>query len=866
VKEKKNKPPRIAEWLLYYLVNKEEREFISGDLKEFYLEMFGSSGRLKANLWYWGQIVKSFYHFLKDSNYWRIAMFKSYLKTAVRNLKRQKGYTFIKISGLAIGLAVCILLLLYIWDELSFDRFHKNADNIYRLIYYSNNSNQSYPWVAPQVSQMLLDNFPEIREATRILPRDGRMIKYKDDRFKENDFIYADDSFFNIFSFELKSGNPETVLKQPFSIVITESIAHKYFGNKNPIGEVFDVENENEYTITGVMSDIPANSHFNCNFVATLVESDTVFGASWMQNWGWQNFLVYGLFQDNFSKSEFEKKCTILLTEHLDPNDNNIPHYTLQRMKDIHLYSAHLGGDIRPQGDINYVLIFSGIGVLILLIACFNYIYLLTANAASRAVEVGIKKVIGATRKQLAGQFFSESIVVLFFAMFLSFIIVILCLPLFNALTGKLLSLTALLNIWIIAGIIGMVLITGLISGSYPALVISAFQPVRVIKGIFGFGKSKFSFNRILVVIQFSISAILIICSAFMFRQMHFIRNRKLGFNKEHIVVLQNHERDNRQKYELFKNTLLQNNRILSVASASRVPSDDLNNGGGIWHEGLTDGIVIRIVHVDFDYFETIGINTALYGRLFSAQLETDVNDAIILNETCVRRLELQQAPVGKTVRFGWPDSDRTIVGIVKDFHFESLYEDFRPTAFVIHYPMCSRIMVKIKSSDIHKTLAHIEETWKDLYPSWTYEYSFMDDRFEQIYHSEKRTFQLMGYFSLLAVFIACLGLYGLASFTTKRRFKEIGVRKVLGASITQIIALLSRDFIKWVIIANIIAYPIAWYAMDKWFQHFAFHTELVWWIFALAGLCTIFIALFTVSWQSFCAAARAPVDALKYE
>ena len=806
MRQRNIKPPRLAKWLFDRIAKSEEKRTIAADMEEFFSELIEEDGRLKAAFWYWGQILGSILVLVKNLIYWRYAMFKNYLKTAMRNLKKQKGYTFIKISGLAIGMAVCILLSLYIQDELSFDKFHRNADNIYRVI--NNNINSTY--VAPQVSQLLLDNYPEIIESTRIFPREGILVQYNNESFNENDLFYADNSFFKIFSFELKSGEAETVLNQPFSIVITESIANKYFGDKDPIGQVLRVENENDYTITGVMSDIPANSHFNCNFVATLVDADKVFGASLMQNWGWQNFLVYALFQDNFSKSAVEAKYTTLFYKYMKADHPNLPHITLQNLKDIHLYSAYLDNDIQPQGDINYVLIFSGIGVLILLIACFNYIYLLTANATTRAVEVGIKKVIGATRKQLAWQFFSESILILIFSLLISFLIAVSCLPVFNSLTGKLLSLTALLNKTMIAGIIGMVVITGLVAGSYPALFISAFQPIHVIKGFAGFGKAKFRFNRILVVIQFSISAILIICSVFMFRQLHFIQNRELGFDKEHIVVLQNHEPENRQKYELFKSTFLQNSNVTSIASASRVPSGDLNNWGGFKHEGLTSDVNMRVVHVSFDYFKTIGINNALYGRLFSKQLESDVSEAVILNEAAVNKLEIKKASVGKKIHLSWPNSDRTVVGVVKDFHFESLYEDIHPVAFVIHYPKCWRIMVKINSSNIDETLALIEKTWKDLYPSWTYEYSFMDDCFEQIYHSEKRTFQLMGCFSLLAIFIACLGLFGLVSFTTKRRFKEIGVRKVLGASINQIIALLSRDFVKWVIIANIIAWPIA--------------------------------------------------------
>lgn len=857
-----HKPPFIAEVLLKLFLPQHEVEYLLGDYQDIYSQLAETEGTLSAWLWYWRQVIKTTPVYILHSFYWGIIMFKNYFITALRDIKRQKIFAFIKIAGLSIGIAVCILLSLYIYDEISFDRFHKNADNIYRIINKANNST----YVAPQVSQLMKDNFPEISETSRILPRDEVVVRYKEEQFNEKDFIYTDENFFKIFSFELKNGDPETVLKQPFSIVITENIALKYFGNNNPIGEKFEIENEHDYTITGVAYDFPANSHFNCNFIATLVDADKVFGASLMQNWGWENFLVYSLFRENFSITEFEKKTNTLLMQHIDSNDEIKPSITLQALKDIHLYSNHLVNDIRIQGDINYVLIFSGIGILILLTACFNYIYLVTANSATRSLEVGIKKVIGATKKQIARQFFGESIVVLILALLISLCIVVLSLPFFNSLTGKSLSAAALLNNTIIAGILILGLITGFIAGSYPALYISAISPIKAIKGTGDFSKTKFSFNRILVVIQFTFSVILIISSIFMFRQLQFIQNKKLGFDKEQIVVVNNFEPDKIQNFELFKNTLLQNKHISSISSADRIPSNDLNNWCSFKTDKMTAKINMPIVHVSYDYFKTLGINKPSSGRFFSEELKTDLSDAIILNESAVNKLALQKSPVGNKIKLTWPNSTRTVVGVVKDFHFESLYQDIKPAAFVIHYPACWKMMIKIKPSNIEETLENIEKTWKNIYPSWTYEYHFMDDRFEQIYNSEKRTFQLMGYFSLLAIFISCLGLYGLATFTTKRRFKEIGMRKVLGASITGVVVLLGKDFTKWVLIANIIAWPVTYFAIEKWFESFAYHTNMSWWIFFFGGIISLLLAITTVGYQAIKAATINPVDSLKNE
>lgn len=787
-------------------------------------------------------------------------MFKFYLKTAVRNLFKFKSISSINIIGLSVGMAVCILLMLYVQDELSFDRYHQHSDRIFRIL-----ENDS-PYISPQVSEIASVNFPEIERSARILVRDQCMIQYKEKQFIEKQFSYADPDLFSIFSFKLKKGDLATVLKSPFSIVISEAIAFKYFAEEDPIGKVLRLENEHDYTITGVMEEMPHNSHFRYNILATLASSDQVFGSEAMSSWGWRNIITYLLIQEDFSQTSFEKKLSQFIAENRSFDEDERPStYTLQALNDIHLYSGFIDNDIQAQGNISYVLIFSGIGALILLIACFNYVNLLTANATTRAKEVGIKKVVGSTRNQLVIQFLGESIVVLMISLYFAIVLSYLCLPIFNALTSKSLSLAILFSPRMVLSILGILVITSLLSGFYPAFVLSSFQPVKTLKGMKSDGHTKLNFGRVTVCGQFTISIILIICALFMVRQLHFLKTEKLGYNKEHIIVTEIHDTEELHKYEILKNELLQNSNVISVTAASRIPSDDLNNWGGLQLPGQSEWINMPFVHVNFDYFRTFGIS-ASQGRLFSSQMETDGDQALILNEMAIKKLGLDQDVIGKSIQISWPYSNRKVIGIVKDFHFESLYHPILPVAFVISPTQCWKIAVKVSAVHLNETLSFIEKTWEVFYPEWIFGYQFVDERVRQYYESEEKTFQLMGYFTFLAIFVACLGLFGLVSFIIKRRFKEIAIRKVLGAPVASLFALLSGKLLWGILLANLVAWPIAWYALNQWLQNFAFHTSLSWWIFIAAGMSVMAVALLTLSWQTLRAARMNPIDSLKYE
>jgi len=860
MKKQIKSPPKLAEWLVTAIANRKDKRAIIGDLEEEYYFNAKSHGIFYAYLWYWSLVVISLPSFIMNLIFWSITMFKHNLKTAVRNLGKFKSISSINIVGLSAGMAVCILLMLYVQDELSYDRFHQHSDRIFRILENDN------PYISPQVSEIASVNFPEIERSARILVRDQCLVQYEEKKFIEKQFCFTDPNLFSIFSFKLKNGDPATVLKQPFSIVISEAIAQKYFGEENPIGKVLKLQNELDYTITGLMEEMPYNSHFRYSILATLTSSDQVFGLERMSSWGWRNIITYLLVQDSFSGTSFGKKLSTFVSENRDYNEGENPStYTVQALEDIHLYSGFIDNDIQVQGNISYVLIFSGIGILILLIACFNYVNLLTANATTRAKEVGIKKVVGSSRNQLVRQFIGESIVILMIALSFAFALSYLCLPLFNILTGKTLSLAILFSSRMVLSILGILVFTSLLSGFYPAFVLSSFQPAKTLKSSKSSGHTKLSFGRVIVGGQFTISIILIACALFMAKQLHFLQTEKLGYNKEHIIITDFYDTEESQKYEILKNELLQNSNITSITAASRFPSDDLNNWGAIQLPGQSEFVNMPFVHVNFDYFKTFGIS-AMQGRLFSNKMETDGAQALILNEIALKKLGLNQEVIGKSVQITWPYSKREIIGVVKDFHFESLYNSIQPVAFVISPEKCWKMAIKVRASHLNETLTFIENKWKTFYPEWVFKHQFVDERVGRYYDSEKRTFQLMSYFTFLAIFVACLGLFGLVSFIIKRRFKEIAVRKVLGAPIINIFKLLTGELLWGILLANLIAWPIAWYVLNKWLQNFAYRTSLSLWIFLVASISVMAIALLTMSWQTFRAARINPVDSLKYE
>jgi len=784
-------------------------------------------------------------------------MIKNYFKIAFANLIKSRVYSLISISSLSIGMAVSILLLIYVADELSYDRYNENADNIYRLC------KETDPYQAPQIAKLLDDKLPQIKEYARIFPRDDMVVEYKEQKFNEPLTAFVDADLLQMFSFKFKFGNAETALEQPETIVISEKAAQKYFGNENPIGKVLILNNEYKGTITGVIEDMPHNSHFRYDFLITLAGANNLFGEKMMNDWGWQNFLVYFEMQDQFSKPEVEANISELI-KNLQGDEAPLQIFKLQNLKDIHLYSSYMSNDIQPQNSITYVLIFSAIGLLILLIACFNYINLLTANSTTRVTEIGVRKTFGASRSQLANQFVSESIIVFFISLLFALFLVNLSLPIFNSLAGKELSILSLINGNIILGITGMMIVLGVLAGWYPAFILSSYSPTKVMKSNKSMG-SGFQMKKVLVGAQFTIVIVLIASSLIMLRQINFLQNKTLGFDKEYVLVANVNDYGDEAKYISLKQALLEQSIVKSVSTASRVPSGDLNNWGAAMPTEQTEWITLPTVHVQFDYFKTLGIK-ATQGRLFSDQLKTDITESLILNEAAVKHLGIQGDPIGQKIKCAWPMSDRIIVGIVDDIHFESLHDEIKPVLFVIFQKWCSRLIVKVNPSNANDAINTLRETSIKIYPDEMFDFRFLDVRLKQLYQKDEKTFQLMGYFAAIAIFLASIGLFGMASFIMTSRTKEIGVRKINGAAVSEIMKMLNASFVKWMAVAFIIATPIAYYGMNKWLENFAFKTTLSWWIFVLSGIISLVIVLLTVSGLTYRAARRNPIEALRYE
>jgi len=785
-------------------------------------------------------------------------LIKNYLKIALRNIKKHTWYSFINIAGLAIGMTCCILILLWVQDELSYDRFHENASDIYRVIQDINFADHSTTWTITQgpLGPSLKKDFPEIINATRITGR-GLRLTYNDRSFDEVVGM-ADPSIFEMFTFPLIKGNPATALSDPNSIVLTEEMAEKYFGDENPIGKTIQADNEYDFLVSGVLKKIPDNSHLQFDFIIPFI-----FGRELnytVDRWGNSQFRTYVQIQKGIPVQEVIQKISGYLYE--KPTIEKDARLNLQPLTRIHLHSNYEFDT--AHGDITYVALFSLVAFFILFIACSNFMNLATARSGNRAKEVGMRKVAGAHRSSIIKQFFGESILLAFIALFFSLIIVKLLLPAFSNLAAKELSMNISGNLSGLLMLFGIALLTGIISGSYPAIFLSSFQPVKVLKGSLRSGQKGSVFRKILVVTQFSLTILLIICTGVVHNQLNYLRNKKLGYDKEHMIYM-GMRGDMRANFDTLKNELLINSNISGVTASSNVPTYGYTFSNSLWRwEGQNpdEEILMRAVFIDYDYFKTFGMEIA-EGRSYSKEFSTDTTEAIIVNEAAVKAMRMK-SPLGK--RLSINEQNFQIIGVVKNYNFRSLRQGIDPLILLFE-PQASRVLfAKLKSDNISQTIGYIEKIREKFAPGYPSNYHFLDEALDDLYRSEERVGTIFRYFSVLAIFISCLGLFGLASFMAEQRTKEIGIRKVLGATVSNIIFLLSKEFAKWILVANIIVWPIAYYAANKWLQGFAYRTTIGLWIFILAAAMVLFIALLTVSYQSFKAATANPIDSLKYE
>jgi putative ABC transport system permease protein len=807
-------------------------------------------------------------------------MIYNYLKIAVRNLLKYKFISFINLFGLTIGLTCCLLILSYILNELSFDKYNKNAGNIYRVTRLFRNpetraSSLNLGTIAPPFGPLLINDFKEINKVTRLVDNSPAPLRYEEKMFNEQNVFFADEHLFDFFDVNVIKGNPAKALIDPYSVMLTDEMAKKYFGNEDPMNKVIKMNNQFNLRVTGIYKPFPANAHMHPAIMISFntLKDTAVYGEENLRtNWGNNSFFTFILVSKDFDPKKLEAQFPAFLDRHIHEGGkfktSDWTALNLQKLTDIHLYS-HTDYEAEENGDIKRVYVFSAIALFILLIACINYMNLSTARSVLRAKEIGIRKTVGAQRKEIIAQFLSESVMISWVAMILAFTITWLVLPWLNKLSGQSLSIDILLRWQILAAMCLIPFIVGIISGIYPSLFMSSFQPVKVLKGLFKAGGANISFRKVLVTAQFTISIILIVSTAVVFKQLKYMQDKSLGFNREHIVTLPYSGALN-ENFESFRNELISNSNIKNVARSSRIPTGRLLDAMGT-QINRGDSLVpanadIKFVVADQEFLSTYSIKI-VSGRDFSKDYSTDTS-AFLINEAAAQVLGLKsnEDAIGKDLTYG----NRTgkVLGVINDFHFESMHQKILP--IILFVPISAfayrRISVKIAGNNIPAALTKIETTWKKFLPETPYEFTFLDENFKRLYNSEQKQKSIFTIFACIAIFIACLGLFGLSAFAITQRIKEIGIRKVLGANVTTIVTLLSKDFLKLVIIAAVIAFPVAWWAMNKWLQDFAYRINIPWWIFLLAGIVAALVALITISFQAIKAAVANPVKNLRTE
>jgi putative ABC transport system permease protein len=786
-------------------------------------------------------------------------MLENYLKTAIRNILRHKGFSSINIFGLAIGMACCVVLFLYVQSELSFDRFHENSERIYRVISQSERDGQMdrFAKTPAPLAPALLNDFPEVEKTVR-LGKNSFYIFYENKRFNEQVF-FADPEIFELFSFPLKIGDPKSALAEPYSIVISAKTAEKYFGKENPVGKILKLGDWRDFRITGVLENIPENSHLRFDLLARFAD----YAGRHFEQWGIGNYYTYVLLSENFSLDAFHEKIPDFVEKYRGRDSRYVykQRYHLQAITRIHLHS-NIRGEISSNSDISHITIFSLVAFFILLIACFNYMNLSTARCSIRSKEVGLRKVIGATKSQLIRQFMGETFVLTLISLVLALVLIELILPLFNNLAGKELKADYFHNPILIAFFAGIMISVGLISGSYPALFVSGFEPARILKGVL-WTKTKIPLlRRTLVIGQFAISVTFIIATALIFHQLNYMKNKKLGFEKDHVLMIPINDSEVLKKCETIKREFSANAKVLSVSASSFFPGQKLWYQN-YWHEGAgeTYALMMHWIAVDHDFIDTFRIEI-LKGRNFSKEFPGDSRNAYILNEAAVKEIGWDE-PLGR--QFGI-DERGSVIGVVKDFHFFSMHQKIEPLALKIQPEGVQYFAVRIKPVSIPDTLAFLGGKWSEFSKTQPFEYSFLDEDYDNLYKTENRLTKIFSYIAILSIFIACLGLFGLASFMIERRAKEIGIRKILGASLSNLFMVLSREFAFCILIANIIAWPVGYYFMSRWLRNFAYRVDIGFWIFFMAAAIAMVIALFTMGYQALKAVLANPVEVLRDE
>ena len=809
-------------------------------------------------------------------------MLRNYLKVAFRNIVNEKFYSIINVTGFAVGLACCLLIIFFVKDELSYDRFNENADRIYRMHMQGKFGGNEFhlTYQAAPTAPAMIEEFPEVEDAVRFRYDGSWYITYEDKIFKEEELIYVDGSIFNIFSINMIEGNPLTALSDPYSVVLDEEVAEKYFGDEDPMGKTLDLEGK-AYQVTGIIEKLPANSHFKFGLFASFITLEREDQSGYMQTWLSQNYQTYLLLREGADPEALEAKFPALVEKYVGPEveqflgvnleefaegGNNLGYY-LMPLLSIHLHSA-IGGEFEANGSMTYVYIFSAIALFILVIACINFMNLATARSTKRALEVGIRKSLGSRRTQLILQFLSESVLMCVISMLLAIGIAELLLPFFNSLTGKELTSVVILEPEFMVAIMLVTLLVGLIAGSYPAFFLSGFKPAAVVKGDKRTGIRSGTFRSVLVIFQFCISIVLIISTAVVYKQLRYVQNKNLGFDKEQIITVHDAYVLDGQT-EAFKEEVMRSPLFVSATMSSYLPVGSSRSNTAFFPEGNPSNentTSMQIWTVDHDYITTMGMEI-IAGRDFSADYSSD-SLKVIVNEAVLRQFDWED-PVGQRISHFWTNAGdiRTVevIGVVKNFHWASLRQKIDPVVISLGRSR-GRVNFRVEAGKEAEAIALIESKWKEMSGGKPFEYSFIDQDYENIYRGEARVGRIFGVFAVLAILIACLGLFGLAAYTAEQRTKEIGVRKVMGASVFDLVMLLSKEFGRLVLISFVIGGVVSYLIMSRWLNDFEYKTIIGIEVFLVAGLLSFGIAWITMGYQSVKAAMANPVQSLKYE
>lgn len=852
--DKKTQPPRTARRILAALRLYEDEFATTGDFDEEHLRITAEKGKFLAHLWYWTQVVYLIPAHIKSCIALRKAMFKHHVIVAIRNIKRNKGHSFINVIGLSIGIASSLILVFWAMDEWSYDRFHQNAKDIFRIV-QERKTDRIFrtPSTPSPLAPALMAEYPEIEKAVRI--RHSRMVfsggDNKDNLFEKEGLI-ADPEALQVFTFPLVKGNHPTCLSGPRSIIMSENMALACFGKKDPMGKILSTLNADTFLVTGIMENPSKNSHLNFDYI---IPTDYLRGKGHsLENWDISDSRTYIMVREHIDIEGLNRRLESYVQER---SSNTSSRLLLQPLTDIHLHSLEGGGPIV------YVWIAASLALFILIVACINFMNLSTARFAKRSLEVGVRKVMGAKRPGLIGQFFGESLILSFTSAILALGLVYVSLPIFNRSLDKDIGFQGLGTIPIILATAAVVLFTGIVSGIYPALFLSSFPPVRIFKGFSRSTKKMMSVRRFLVVFQFAISAFLILSTLVVSKQLHFIRNKDMGLEKENLVFFRLGN-DPQVEPKTIKHILIQSPTI-SCVTATNAPLLwlGIETSNVSWEGREPEDIMnVQLRTVDSDYLQTFGMKMK-EGRFFSQKMSTDVRQGYILNESAIKVMGLD-SPVGKWCSLD--DKRGEIIGVVKDFHHHSVHEAIEPVVFLMEPSWTEYIFARIKPGLTAEAIRFMSDNWKLINPDRPFRLRFFDDELDRLYRSEKELGQFINILSVLAVFISCLGLLGLVSYASERRIKEIGIRKVLGASMVNIQILLSMEFLKWVLIANAFAWPVSYFVMQHWLQNFAYRAPIDVGDFVFAGGLVFAVALMTVSFQAIKAAKASPADSLRHE